>query len=176
MPAAQGVQVGERHGVFMEKIDKILNHDLFLRNLALNNKAEADRCFCRHNMEHLLNVARIAWIINLEEDLGMDKELVYATALLHDIGRHLQYETGIPHEMASGEIAPGILKDCGFSEGERTTIVEAVLNHRNGKIAENKDLSGLLYRADKASRACFACRAQENCNWSKDKKNLQIIY
>ena len=35
----------------MDRIDKILNHDLFLYHLGRNNAAEADRRFCRHSMK-----------------------------------------------------------------------------------------------------------------------------
>lgn len=160
----------------MERVDKILNHDLFLRHLHQNNTAEADRRFCRHNMVHFLDVARIGCIINLEENIGIDRELIYAAALLHDLGKHIQYENGTPHELASGEIAPEILRACGFDEKETDVILSAILNHRNADIAGNQDLSGILYRADKASRACFACEAEADCSWKGSKKNLKIKY
>ena len=160
----------------MEKIDKILKHKLFLEHLEANNTAEADRRFCRHNMVHFLDVARIGVIINLEEEMGISKDWIYAAALLHDLGKHLQYSDGIPHEKASGEIAPGILRECGFEEKEAAIIVEAILAHRDSKVREERNLKGLLYRADKASRACFACKAEGDCNWKAGKKNPTIIY
>lgn len=160
----------------MNRIDKILKHDLFLYHLKENNTAEAERRFCRHNMEHFLDVARIGWILNLEEQLEINKEWIYAAALLHDMGKHMQYEQGIPHECASAEIAPEILRDCGFDEKETTVIVEAILSHRDAGVAGLPDLKGVLYRADKASRACFACKAESDCNWKEGKKNLEIKY
>ena len=160
----------------MERIDKILKHNLFLQSLSENNTAEADRRFCRHNIEHFLDVARIGMIINLEEELHISKEWIYAAALLHDIGKHRQYREGIPHEKASGEIAPQILKDCGFADNETGVIVDAILSHRDAVVALEKNLRGLLYRADKASRACFACKAEADCNWKDGKKNFTIQY
>lgn len=160
----------------MDRIDKILNHEVFLCHLHANEAAEAQRCFCRHNMVHFLDVARIGMIINLEEKLGVEKEWIYAAALLHDLGKHIQYENGTPHEMASGEIAPIILQECGFDEKETCVIVEAILSHRDATVAEEKNLKGILYRGDKASRACFACKAESECNWKDGKKNLQIKY
>ncbi len=151
----------------MERIDRILSHDLFLKHLHQNNTAEADRRFCRHNMVHFLDVARIGCIMNLEEKLGIDRELIYAAALLHDLGRHVQYEIGTPHEIASGEIAPDILRECEFDEKETEVILSAIQSHRNVDIAENQDLNGILYRADKASRVCFACEAENDCNWNR---------
>ena len=160
----------------MDRIDKILKHDLFLEHLHANNTAEADRRFCRHNMEHFLDVARIGTIINLEENLRVSKELIYAAALLHDLGKHIQYEVGIPHEASSAEIAPRILAECGFAEKETSVIVSAIAAHRDSNSACEKDLTGILYRADKASRACYVCVAEQDCNWKQDKKNMSIKY
>ena len=160
----------------MNRIDRILNHKLFRLHLQENEKAEADRKFCRHNMIHFLDVARIAEIINLEEGLGLNREWIYAAALLHDCGKHIQYEDGIPHEVASARIAPEILQDCGFEKVEADKIVEAILSHRDESIAKEADLRGVLYRADKASRSCFACKAESECNWKDGKKNLAIKY
>ncbi|MGN0402523.1 MAG: HD domain-containing protein [Acetatifactor sp.] len=160
----------------MERIDRILNHDLFIENLKKNKEAEANRRFCRHDITHFLDVARIGRIINLEEGLEIPTELIYAAALLHDIGKHRQYREGIPHEKASAEIAPVILKECGFEQAETDLITEAISRHRNSEIAYERSLIGLLYRADKASRACFACDAEQDCNWKREKKNLYIGY
>lgn len=160
----------------MDRIDKILNHDLFLFHLRENRKAEVNRRFDGHDLTHFLNVARIGEIINLESHLGLERELIYAAALLHDMGRHVQYENGIPHELASAEIAPQILRDCGFDDLETGVIIEAIKSHRDKSVATEENLRGVLYRADKASRACFACEVEQECNWSDDKKNLKIRY
>jgi len=160
----------------MDRIDKILNHDLFLYHLGRNNAAEADRRFCRHGMVHFLDVARIGTIIALEEGLKINREWIYAAALLHDCGKHEQYEMGTPHEQASARIAPEILKTCGFNDEETGVIVTAISRHRDPEAAKEKNLNGILYRADKASRACFACDAEKDCNWKDGKKNLTIKY
>lgn len=160
----------------MERIDKILNHNLFLYHLNQNNAAEADRRFCRHNIVHFLDVARIGEIINLEENIGLDRELIYAAALLHDMGKHIQYEDGTPHEKTGAAIAPGILADCEFSDEENNIITDAILHHRDRNIMNERSLRGVLYRADKASRACFACDAESDCSWKEDKKNLTVKY
>ena len=159
-----------------DRVNKILNHDLFLENLMKNKMAEEGRIFCKHNMGHFLDVARLAMILNLTEGFGIGKELIYAAALLHDIGRFRQYEEGIPHEQESARIAPGILKDCGFNDKETDVIVSAILSHRDVRVREERSLGGLLYRADKMSRSCFACEAEAQCNWKTDKKNLTLQY
>ena len=55
-------------------------------------------------------------------------------------------------------------------------IVTAISRHRDPEAAKEKNLNGVLYRADKASRACFACDAEKDCNWKDGKKNLTIRY
>lgn len=106
----------------------------------------------------------------------ISEELIYATALLHDVGRHLQYREGIPHEKASAKIAPQILQRCGFSRKEEAEIVDAIAHHRDKSIKDEASLRGILYRADKMSRSCFACLAQEQCDWSREKKNMELRY
>ncbi len=160
----------------MDRVNRILKHECFLYHLQENEAAEADRRFCCHNMGHFLDVARIGQILNLEGKLGIPKELIYGAALLHDLGRHVQYETGEAHELPSGRFAPEILKDCGFDNKEIDVIVDAIVNHRNASIANEENLRGVLYRADKASRACFGCKAEAECNWKADKKNLELKY
>ncbi|MCM1190439.1 MAG: HD domain-containing protein [bacterium] len=158
----------------MERIDRIREHPLFVENLEKNAAAEAGRRFCRHDMSHFLDVARIGWIIILEERLEIPKALIYGAALLHDLGKHRQYAEGIPHEQAGAVIAPRILADCGFDDKETDVIVDAILQHRNSSVSREKNLRGVLYRADKQSRACFACKAEADCNWKEGKKNLKI--
>lgn len=160
----------------MDRIDKLLNHHLFIENLKENMTAEADRRFCRHDMAHFLDVARIARIINLEEGIGIPGDLIYGAALLHDIGKHRQYEEDIPHEQASALIAPEILRDCGFDKKETDVIIDAILQHRNSEVIPERSLRGVLYRADKASRPCFACKAEGDCNWKEGRKNREIVY
>lgn len=77
-----------------ERINRILTHPSYIEYVSQNAEKEQDRVFCHHDMGHFLDVARLAEILNLTEAYGQDAELIYAAALLHDIGRHIQYETG----------------------------------------------------------------------------------
>ena len=160
----------------MKRVNKILENSTYKEYIRKNKAAEVDRIFCCHNMEHFLDVARIAQMMNMEEKLGLSKELIYATALLHDIGRHVQYEDGTPHEVASAKLAENILEECGFGKKSQTEILRAISEHRNKKVAKEASLAGVIYRADKASRACYVCEAESLCNWKKTKKNLKIKY
>lgn len=160
----------------MNRVNRILTNEKYKMHLEKISAAEETRLFCCHNMGHFLDVARIAMQLNAEEELGISKELIYATALLHDIGRHVQYADGTPHEKASVILAPEILEECDFKREEQEIILAAIGNHRNKKIAGEKSLSGIIYRADKLSRACFCCQAERECDWSKSKKNLYLEY
>ncbi|NLG03452.1 MAG: HD domain-containing protein [Clostridia bacterium] len=166
----------------MERIDLILNNQIFQTVNAQIRECEQERIFCRHDVGHFLDVARIMMILYAgyeeaqKQTLLYTDELIYATALLHDMGRAVQYETGIPHEEAGVTIARDILLQTQFCTEEIRLILDAIRNHRNCEIKNNRDLNGLLYQADKASRACFCCQAENECNWKNDKKNLTIIY
>lgn len=156
----------------MERVWGIFTHPFYIQSLKKITECEKERIFCKHDVSHFLDVARLAYILSMERHYQVEKEVIYATALLHDIGKWQQYEKKVPHEMASAEIAEGILKDCRFDEEERTDIITAIRGHRKG--TEAGQLAEILYDADKLSRPCFACEAEEECNWSEEKKNKQI--
>ena len=189
----------------LSRCQRIYAHPLYKKHFQNLQKFEEDRIFCRHTFEHFMDVARIAYIMNLEKGLGLSKEIIYAVALLHDIGRDEQYENDIPHEIAGAKIAESLLPECGFDDREKSMIVGAILEHRSGNkhggdcsktegesvINEScgndssercfkavnddiKTLSNIIFTADKASRQCFSCIAQNECNWSMDKRNLEI--
>lgn len=157
----------------MERVNLITENETYKECMKKIAHWEKDRIYCKHNMEHFIDVARIAYIIALEKDLEIKKDIIYAAALLHDIGRFEQYERDIPHEKASADIAPEILKASGYSSKEIDIIVSAILNHRKGK-GEPGTLDRIIYKSDKLSRACYSCSAEATCNWSSDKKNLKI--
>ncbi len=158
----------------MERVNRILSHPAYRRAVQNNREAERERRFCRHDMAHFLDVARIAMLLNLKEGLGIEEELIYAAALVHDMGRYVQYKRGTPHESASAELARPILTECGFEDKETDVIIEAVRSHRNAGAAAGRDLAGILYRADKLSRACFSCPVQQECDWDDEKKNTKL--
>lgn len=158
----------------MKIIQRIYEHKDYRYYLNEIKKMEVDRPYCKHDMAHFLDVARIAWIMCLENNIIYDKTWVYACGLLHDIGRGCQYATGEPHEIASSRLAKGILEDVGFEGEEIEVILKAIAGHRDKAISNQQNLDGILYRADKASRACYTCDSIETCNWNNDKKNLKI--
>lgn len=65
----------------MERVNQILQHTLYQSCRRQIDEKEKDRIFCGHDMGHLLDVARLAWIFNLEANQEISKERIYAAAL-----------------------------------------------------------------------------------------------
>lgn len=159
----------------MDRIHRILEHDTYKNALENINALEKDRVFCKHGLSHQMDVARIAYILYLEgkgenrrkEELLPAKEFLYAAALLHDIGKGLQYREGAAHDEAGAELAGGILKDCGFAKNEIVRLQEVIRGH-------GKAEGGILHEADRLSRNCFVCEARTDCYWSEERKNQSI--
>lgn len=164
----------------MPRVQAVWEHPVFQRELTRLGALEQDRVFCRHGARHLLDTARIMRVRCLELGLDLDREVVYATALLHDVGKAEQYGTGEPHEFAgerlAGEILASLPEGSRFSDAERTAMLTAIRGHRRLR-ADAEPLERLLYQADKASRACFACppEVRAACSWPDEKKNLAIM-
>ena len=144
----------------MENINKIINNNLYKESLENLKKYEEDRKFCNHTIEHFIDVARIAYILVLEENINVSKEVIYAIE-------------GINHDLASVEMSKEILKETTFNEEEIEIILNGIENHRSE--SDNK-LEEIIYKADKLSRQCFNCEAEKECYWSKEKKNFTIKY
>lgn len=158
----------------MERVNKIINHPLWIDAVSDIENSEKDRKFCRHGREHLLDTARIAYIFSLEENLNISKEMIYAAALLHDIGRSEAYAGGLPHEEAGAALARKILLECDFDHDEVDLIADAILSHREKSALKNDVLSRILYMADKKSRMCLFCDARNECKWDFEKMNMTL--
>lgn len=170
----------------MERIDRILQHKRFQECRQQIMQAEVHRIYCKHGLEHSMDVARIAYILSLEnneEGQALEKEIIYAMALLHDLGRSMEYRNGQSHHEAGVEIAGEILRDCGFTETEIAWITGAIAAHKYAEtetVPEEQGSIGdryrnILYRADKLSRNCFDCPAADTCYWPMEKRNHGII-
>ena len=166
------------------RVRQIVTHPLYQQEFSALQRAEQGRIYCSHTMEHFLDVARIGYILVLQDGAKLPGELIYAAALLHDLGRYRQIADGTPHEVASAQMAEKIMADCGFAEEEIKTVAEAILQNRHhghrdaaddAKTAAKTSLGDYLYRADKMSRLCFCCEARESCKWSEEEKNMEIV-
>ncbi|KUK36325.1 MAG: uncharacterized protein PWQ99_1344 [Clostridia bacterium] len=174
----------------MERIDAIVRDPLFQECLAKTAEIEKEREFCKHDLQHFVDVARITYILILESgalwsfirdnDLKGTreaKEVVYAAGILHDIGRWRQYETGEDHSAVGARYAGEIMERAGFTPNEIRIVTRAILEHREH--GDQMTLLGeLLHRADNLSRACHECSAQKKCYKfpTMETGNLVLIY
>lgn len=154
----------------MNRCQRIINHPLYRDCMDRIERAEQGRIFCLHGLPHFLDTARIGYILVLERGLNIEKELLYAAALLHDSGRYNPIIKD--HAEASAINAELIMPDCGFSEEETQAAARAIRSHRSN--SSDDELGRVLYEADKKSRMCFDCRGAAQCYWTDEKRNKEI--
>ena len=151
----------------MEKINRIIANPDYQLYLQKNENEENYRPFCTHHFGHLLSVARLTYILLLEDGCPfISREIAYAAGLLHDIGRWYEYESETDHAQFSAELAEAILTKAGYSEAENLFIRKAISQHRlkDEYDQHRSSLSKALSRADSLSRLCFQCDARDKCN------------
>lgn len=159
----------------MKRVDRILLDHFFQECMTRNQVREVNRKFCKHTLQHVIDVARITYIIMLENsDIRQfirehslsggeqAKEIIYGAALLHDIARWREYETGEDHAACGAEAAVAVLERAGFGGEEIEIIARAIREHR--RMTEEMSILGeRLYRADNLSRVCTRCEASVEC-------------
>ena len=109
----------------MERVRRLYELPRYQEELKAIARAEVSREFCGHTLEHFLDVARLMYIRSLEEGEIVNREVIYAAALLHDLGRGMQYREGIPHQEAGVLLARELLPACRFDEEEIRQIHQA---------------------------------------------------
>ena len=154
----------------MERVNGILKDPLYRTCLSKIALFERDRIFCGHDMAHFLDVARLAYIFNLEENLGIEKEEIYTAALLHDVGRFVQYEDGTPHQLAGLPFAKELMERYGYEEEEKARILRAIENHRNRAIREEKVSRESFTGRIKCPGAALAVRRRRNVTGARRRK------
>lgn len=150
----------------MQRVRQLLADKEFKTHLEKISSRENQRHFCKHDLAHFMDVARICYQLWLEAGCPqralIDKEIIYAAALLHDIGRWQEYDGVGDHALISARLADTILKRMAFSPVRVELMTKAIAGHR--KLQGGEGILGeLLYRADKLSRHCFLCEAQTDC-------------
>jgi len=144
------------------RIDLILKNSKYFFYLGENSNREQTRRYCRHDWNHMRDVARIAYILAMEEKTFLGRDVVYAAGLLHDIGRWKEYDTGEDHAIVSALLAPEILDGAGYSGAECEVIIRAIQEHRRAS-GESSPLGQLICRADDLSRPCLTCDVKADC-------------
>ncbi len=141
-PGGSGSQQKCSHESDLARAELVRRNPVFAENMRELEKLESDRAFCKHGIAHSLDVARAALILALEEGRDIRKDVIYACALLHDLGRVREYRDGTPHEEAGAALAREILPEAGFTEDEIAAISAAIIGHRNDYAGEEvKDRS-----------------------------------
>ena len=169
-----GGLIKARGALEMDRVTRILNDAFYKKQIKKIYESEYDREYCRHGFGHAISVARIAYILALENRCTVRKDVVYAASLLHDIGRYTPEEKELGHHAAGAGVAEDVLIRAGYTEAERKVICEAIRAHKNPQ-EDSALLAGILYRADKLSRNCFLCDARESCYWPEERKNRSIL-
>lgn len=162
----------------MNKIENIIANPVYQDYLKRNSNAEIDRIFCCHDFDHVVETARLTYILILEEGTPfISREIAYAAALLHDIGRWTEYQSGDDHAEKSADLAREILIEAGFSNDETRLIERAIREHRNKDYNRKSRpiLSAALARADSLSRKCFCCSSKKQCNKLEKQPNKDTL-
>lgn len=162
----------------MDTVTQVLEHPQYKACCETITDYEADRTYCRHDMEHFLRVGQIAILLAKENGLSIDAEEIMLAALFHDLGRALQYQNGISHAESSAILAEEILLSIGYDPAKTDRICAAVKCHskrqdvkiRYAKCGSQKTLEDLLSFADHFSRECFACLASDTCKWKAEER------
>lgn len=157
----------------MQRIAQLQQDPDFRSLLQQIEESERDRIFCQHGLAHLLDVARIAWIDTMERHLTLEKPVVYAAALLHDLGRALD---PADHDTAALTICRAILTRCGFDASDIASILQAIAAHGDKHTPPEQlpPLCAVIRRADGLSRPCYACAAAHACYWPDARRNHHI--
>jgi putative nucleotidyltransferase with HDIG domain len=160
----------------MARVNKLLEHEDYNCYMERINQLEKERRFCKHGFEHGLNVARVAYAYLLEKGaVTLPKELVYAAAFLHDIGRWVEYQTGEDHAEVSARLALPLLEACQFSAEDIQVILQGIREHRSSPEDNLTLLGEALARADDWARDCQHCSAQTLC-YKFNEAMKQIMY
>ena len=160
----------------MERINLLLTSSLYRDYVGMVEEKEKDRVFCKHGFSHSLDVARLCWIFLLENGHAYARDVVYAAALLHDLGRCQEDNTAVTacHAVRGARLAGPLLAAAGYSLPERGLVTDAIAEHRNKEDeAFSSPLGQFLSRADKYSRLCGDCPAAAAC-YKKDEMPQRI--
>ncbi len=88
--------------------------------------------------------------MDIGDRLHADRRILGAAALLHDIGRPLEEETGESHSILSGTMSDEFLKEIDYSTLEIERVKGAIRTHRFSEKLDPTTLEGrILSDADK---------------------------
>ena len=101
-----------------------------------------------HTFDHLMRVYTLS--MQIGDRLPVSIRVLQAAALLHDVGRQRESETGISHSILSGEMSKSLLQELAYTESEIEQILDAIRTHRFSEGIEPNSIEGkILSDADK---------------------------
>lgn len=117
------------------------------------SRAECDELMARyamlpHIIEHSIQVMKVSLAImdNLKSDMSLNRDLVVAGALLHDITKTISLETNENHAVSGG----ALLRELGFPS--TAEVVEQHIRILNLNLAGWLEEREIVYYADKRVR------------------------
>lgn len=102
-----------------------------------------------HDSQHIYRV--LYYALDIANEYNVDKEVLIAAALLHDIGRDAQYNNPqCDHAIVGSEMAYVFLKSIGWEEDKADHVKACIATHRyrNNEPAISMEAK-ILYDADK---------------------------
>ncbi len=101
-----------------------------------------------HTIDHTMRVYALS--MRIRDGLPVSIRVLQASALLHDVGRPRESETGVSHSILSGEMSKPLLQELGYTEREIEQVLDAIRTHRFSEGIEPNSIEGkILSDADK---------------------------
>ena len=112
-------------------------------------RAAADLAASLHSPALLNHVVR-SWLwaeafALVEDRRGVDRELLYTSAVLHDIGLVPAYDNvSLSYEEAGGHVAVALTAGAGWPAGRRQRALEVIVRHNWPSVDPGLDVEGYL--------------------------------
>ncbi|MHA1615093.1 MAG: HD domain-containing protein [Candidatus Thorarchaeota archaeon] len=101
-----------------------------------------------HTFNHTMRVYNLS--LRIGEGLPVSIRVLQAAALLHDVGRPRESETGQSHSILSGEMSKPLLQELEYTKSEIEQILDAIRTHRFSEGIKPNSIEGkILSDADK---------------------------
>ncbi|MDR0398016.1 MAG: hypothetical protein LBH36_02430 [Candidatus Nomurabacteria bacterium] len=110
-----------------------------------------------HGIDHVNYVLRRAFKFNVENDLWLSDDMLYAAVVFHDVGHHIDPKN---HEVVSAEmfIADKFMNEF-FSPADLLVVRQAIEDHRSSADSDPRNIYGeVLSSADRNTDLATPCR------------------
>ena len=139
-----------------------------------------ERVYYKHDLAHFMDVARIASLIWIEEgsSVELNKDIIYAAALLHDIGRVIEYNEGISHDETVALLSK---LDVDKHISVEIKLDELDLTSAESKASYAQIKEYILEKFDLKVSTLYIAQIKKKCgivlreNYNKSKKEKQVI-